>query len=431
MTNVLEGVWFAKGSAARLSAALKVDGDQYHLQVYASEETSEQAHLGVVVRKFHYEDQGELASIKVGDRLANVERKLLFHDGSMFATAHNDAVDTLFKDSVKSAGLLHKLETNVHLILLAFITTVMLGYSFFKWGVPVASNALAYATPVKVSEYIGRSGLEFLDSILFSPSELSEQVKSDIRQRFEKRLVSAYHSQESLRDNHNNASAVNFTLHFRAWGDESNYKVANALALPSGDIILTDRFVELSQSADDIDSVLLHEMAHVEYRHSLKLLSQSALITVAVAMATGDVSGFSDLGVGMASLLMTNQYSRDFETEADQYAFDNMLKLGINPESFGQMLERISHDFQAPDCDARSGPGSSPSADVEPSVSKKECEKIRKSIEDVLDKSEVSDDESDSFADYFSTHPSTDERIKQAERYAGCFRAGLTVCEAD
>ena len=43
---------------------------------------------------------------------------------------------------------------------------------------------------------------------------------------------------------------------------------ANALALPSGIVIMTDDLVALAKSDDEIGAVMAHELGHVRGRHA-------------------------------------------------------------------------------------------------------------------------------------------------------------------
>jgi len=74
------------------------------------------------------------------------------------------------------------------------------------------------------------------------------------------------------------------------------------LALPSGDIVLTDKFIELSENQDEIDAVLLHEMGHVIHRHGLEMVIEGTLVTVAGMLIVGDSNGLADMGVELGSL---------------------------------------------------------------------------------------------------------------------------------
>ena len=46
-----------------------------------------------------------------------------------------------------------------------------------------------------------------------------------------------------------------------------------------------------------------------------------------------------DMGIGLGSALVSSAYSRGHESEADKYAFDKMLKSGIDPKSFFKYYE--------------------------------------------------------------------------------------------
>ena len=77
---LINGKWFDKGSAAYVEATLEFEGNSFYLQTQTS------------VSK-----QGLIDELSPSDRLGNVERKITFDDGSVFATPDNDAVDLCFK----------------------------------------------------------------------------------------------------------------------------------------------------------------------------------------------------------------------------------------------------------------------------------------------------------------------------------------------
>jgi len=49
-------------------------------------------------------------------------------------------------------------------------------------------------------------------------------------------------------------------------------------------------------------------------------------------------------------------------------------------------------------------------------------------VEEERNETKGSDNEKE-FLDYFSSHPSTKERVELANRYSACFQQGLTVCK--
>ena len=360
------GHWYDKGSAARVSAVFSIND----LGRYAIELENATVH------------RGDLSHLKVSERLGNVERKITLEDGSIFTTLDNDAIDSLFKGKQKINAFVYYLESNMKWIFVAFVISIMTAFSFFKWGVPWVSEKIAHALPYETNELIASGTMDFLDRFMFNESNLSQEKRDEIRLHFKTKIAGL-----SIEDE----NKIEYTIHFRSWrmGEQ---EIPNALALPSGDIVLTDKFVELALNQDEIDSVLLHEMGHVVHRHSLEMLIEGTFITVAVMMMTGDGSGMGDMGVGLGSALVSSAYSRGHESEADLYAFNKMLKAGIDPKSFSNIMNRMTAYMSEDD---------------------NQTEEVKE----------------EDFLDYFASHPSTEERVELSNRYAECFKQGLTLCK--
>ncbi len=370
---MIAGEWYDNGSAAAQEAALQTNPDSsYILQISGQQARS-----------------GNISDLQVSERLGNVPRKLTFEDGSVFSTRENDAIDELFKSHNKTSSFVHALESKVRFALLALLVTVAVVFAFFKWGLPAASHGIANALPQKTNQIIGANSLKFLDEFFFKESKIAVELQREIKEHFIKNVRPLEKDQ-----------TIKFTLHFRDWSTEEGQGIANALALPSGDIIVTDEFIRLSKNQNEIDSVLLHEMGHITNRHSLKLLVQSSIVTIVILMTVGDVSAVADLGVGLGSLLITTSYLREFESEADQYAFDHMLHANMDPIAFASIMDRLSSNQLSGE--------NKPDNESEYKESK----------------------DTPTILDYLASHPRTIDRIEQAKRYSECFKQGLRVCEA-
>lgn len=366
----IKGSWYPAKSAAQFAATLYIQSDQYTIETENGQ-------------SFY----GALSSLDVSPRLGNIERKLILSDGSTFTCSDNDAVDSLLKPRGNTGGFIHALESRLAWVIVALVVTIFSGFAFFKWGVPWASTQIAHALPHKTNELIASNTLEFLDEYLFDESQLEEQRQEQIRSHFNTQLVPLEGDTE-----------ITYTLHFRDWSQDGN-SIPNAFALPSGDIILTDKFVELSEHQNEISSVLLHEMGHVAHRHTLQMVIQGTFVTALVMVVTGDNSAIVDFGLGLGSLLVSSNYSRNHESEADDYAFKKMLLANIDPEYFSTIMARIT-DYMAVD---------------ESQANAKEV-------------GQEEHKEGEAITDYLSTHPSTAKRIEQARRYSECFKQGLRVC---
>lgn len=372
---LIQGKWHNAGSAAQADAALHADQDQISIEI---------ANGNTVY--------ATLDEIAISNRLGNVERKLTFKDGSVFVTADNDAIDLLLGNKRDLNGLLHTLESHIAWVIVALLVTIATSGAILKWGIPWSSTKLAHALPHKTNELLAEHTLEFLDDYIFEEnSEVDPDRAAQIRARFKSRLIPLEAKNQD----------INYQLHFRKWQLNDEEGIPNALALPSGDIILTDKFVELSQTADEIDAVLLHEMGHVVHRHSLQMVVQSTLLTTIIMMTTGESSGLIDMGIGVGSLLISSNYSRGHESEADEYAFKKMLQAKIDPQAFSDIMARMSAYMAQTDNDAE---------------------------QDDADNKQSETQNESSILDYLSSHPNTAKRIAQATHFSDCFRRGIVDC---
>jgi Zn-dependent protease with chaperone function len=274
----------------------------------------------------------------------------------------------------------------------ALIITIASSFSFVRWGLPAITYAVADALPHSVNEMISEGTLEFLDRFIFDETQVTEQQQALITERFNELVQRVDSSDEE----------VNYQLYFRAWGSkEDSVEIPNALALPSGEIVLTDKFIELTSSQDEIDSVLLHEIGHVQHRHSLKMAIHGAIVATLVTVIAGDASGLADMGIGVGSLLVTTHYSRKHESEADYFAFTNMLALNIDPSAFASIMGKMQTYM------SEQQPQKSKAASAE---------------------NEARETSEGSVLDYLDSHPKTQVRVEQAERFAQCYQQGLIDC---
>ena len=361
----IQGKWYAHASARSLDALLSVHEKRFQLEIDS---------------EIKYE--ADISALEVSPRLGNTQRKITLEDASHFSTLENDEVDRLFESKFVFFNLLYILESKLKWIFLALLLTLLIVFSFFKWGIPWSSKQIAQALPQDVNRVISKNSLEVLDTYIFKPSKISKKQQEDIRHSFYSKIAPL----ESRLD------PKELTLHFRLWKD-TNLSVPNAFALPSGAIILTDKFVELCKSQDEIDSILLHEMGHIVHKHNLVMLIESAFVAVSVMVIIGDSNALADMGLGLGSLIMSSGYSRGHEAEADSYAFKKMLAAKINPNAFTSIMNRMELYM-----------------------------KKNSVIEE--DKEEES-----SLLDYLSSHPNTTNRVAIAQKYAECFKKGLTECE--
>lgn len=121
----------------------------------------------------------------------------------------------------------------------------------------------------------------------------------------------------------------------------------NAFALPGGYVTINSGLILKADSAEELLGVLAHEISHVEERHGVRsILSNAGLYLIASAVL-GDVSGILATVANAAPMLVSQTYSRSFESEADEKALVLMQRAKINPEGLPRFFEKMIAEEKA------------------------------------------------------------------------------------
>ena len=147
--------------------------------------------------------------------------------------------------------------------------------------------------------------------------------------------------------------------------------IVNAFAFPGGHIVIYSGILSKMENPQELVALLAHESSHVNNRHSLQLLSSNISTAVLIGMITQS-SGFSSVVINTANNLRALSYSRELETEADNDGMKLMVSNNINPIGMKWLMEDL----------------------------RKLNMEVPKSIS------------------FLSTHPLTDERIKNASEFS-------------
>jgi hypothetical protein len=121
----------------------------------------------------------------------------------------------------------------------------------------------------------------------------------------------------------------------------------NAFAMPGGIIVVHSALIEAADNPNELAAVLAHEVQHVEQRHSLKHMINSAGWATVLTVVLGDVSTAAAVIIHQAGAMY---FSRDLEDEADRLGFQALQRAKISPQgmvTFFQKLEK-EHGSSAP-----------------------------------------------------------------------------------
>ena len=148
----------------------------------------------------------------------------------------------------------------------------------------------------------------------------------------------------------------------------------NAFALPGGFFFVNSGLIMKADTESELAGVMAHEIAHVAARHGTRQATRGAIINYASIplIFMGGWTGYAiRQGAGLAIPLGFLNFSRGFEREADFLGLQYLYKAGYDPTAFVDFFEKIQ------------------------SLEKKKPGTISK---------------------VFSTHPMTDDRIKQSQK---------------
>lgn len=141
----------------------------------------------------------------------------------------------------------------------------------------------------------------------------------------------------------NSQSAFNVTL--------LNSSVDNAFAVPGGYVYVTRQLVSLMNNEAELAGVLGHEVGHVAARHSKarqQRAQRNSILGAIGSILSGVLLGNSGLGqlgqqiFSTAPQLLTAQFSRRQETEADNLGIAYLKGAGYDPRAMATLLQSLA-----------------------------------------------------------------------------------------
>ena len=113
--------------------------------------------------------------------------------------------------------------------------------------------------------------------------------------------------------------------------------VINAVTLPGGYILVFSELIKITDSPEELASVIAHEIGHTEERHVVKRLVKALGIEIFAAVLGGDAILLGEVWKTIASTV----FDRSQEREADNFAMKLMTKTKINPHILARFFGKI------------------------------------------------------------------------------------------
>ncbi|CAN5507766.1 hypothetical protein BH11PSE9_BH11PSE9_14270 [soil metagenome] len=262
------------------------------------------------------------------ERTRHGPRTAHLRDGGSVQALDAAAWDAWTRAAGLGESVVVKAQQNWRATAMAVVLLLLIAAAGYQWGVPWMARAALAALPASVDRTIGDLALRSFDGQLLAPSSLPAARQAAITAAFDSAVERTHPAGDRP------------TYQLRFFASPKHSLGPNAFALPGGTIVVTDELVHLLAGRDDVLlGVLGHELGHVQQRHGMRLLLQTAVIGTAASLAWGD---FSWLLAAAPAVLGQNAYSRDFERQADGEAITLLRANGISPAVMIELFERLA-----------------------------------------------------------------------------------------
>lgn len=296
------------------------------------------------------------AELTISDKLGSIPRDIVLPNKSLLVLESDSLIDPWLANGKSDVS---RWERSPKAVIGSIIAVPLALYFIFAVAVPAIAVVFAPYIPDTVVEISSEHTLKTLDSTVLGASEADTEKTEALRKSWEMLI-----SEMALEHQ-------NYTILFR----NAEAMGPNAFALPNGTIVFTDQLLELLDYDEDIlTAIFMHEIGHVEQHHSMRLISQTIVSSIAINFFIGDVSAFFDFFASAGNTLATNQFTQKLEWEADNFALTQLQSTGKDPVDFARSMQKFS---------------------------------------------ELDDNNPNAFEKLLSSHPLTDERIINALKFAG------------
>jgi predicted Zn-dependent protease len=270
------------------------------------------------------------SDVRVDAPIPGVARRLILPGGGSIESENNALVEALWPAQGFVSRGAFWLESRWSAAIAAVLLTAAFVWFVVSQILPLAAEPIARSISPRIEEAIGKQALRSIDATFAKPSRLPAERRREIDSKFE----AFVENEPELED---------VDLQFRRMG------APNAFALPGGIVVVTDEMVQFAKDDDELFAAIAHELGHLQARHAMRLVLQQSGIAVLVTAIAGDAAGMTFLAAAMPAAVLNAGYSREFELEADRYAYGHLKRHGSSPAVLARLFRRLAEDRHAAD----------------------------------------------------------------------------------
>ena len=192
--------------------------------------------------------------------------------------------------------------------------------SAYIWLVPFLAERLANKVPVSYEERLGDGMYNALKASFVIDAEKTAYINDFFR---ELNIDSKYN--------------IHITV--------VNENVANAFAMPGGNIVVYNKILMSMSSYEDLAALLSHEFTHVNERHTTRSLFRQMASSLFLSIILGDIGTLGNVIINNADDLKGLSYSRKLEKDADMNGLKLLSDRKIDCNGFIRLFELLKKEI--------------------------------------------------------------------------------------
>lgn len=311
MRKITDGTYYLAGSSEALPVNLFLTSD-HHLVIQTKKNDIEIGFVG-------FED------LTINSCLGNMPREVVLPDKQALHINGNKEIDDWLYP--KKSNRIHRLESSFRFALLAIVVVPVSLIGIFKFALPALAIQFAELVPEYVTDLSSNNTLAALNRTVLEESELDDATQQKLIKSWQGVVAQLPVQQHK------------FQFQFK----KSEFFGANAFALPNGTIVVTDDLVTLLDGQDNLlMAIILHEIGHVEHKHSMRLVAETLISSLAIDYLIGDVGGVIEVFAGASTTIIQNRFSQALEWEADDFSLSNIHLTGYSPTDFADAMSKLA-----------------------------------------------------------------------------------------
>lgn len=261
--------------------------------------------------------------LSISPKLGSIPREIILPNKDLLIIDSDTMLDDWLSNGKRDMSVW---ERSPKAVLSSIVAVPLSLYFLFAIAVPKLAVVFAPYVPDAVVEISSDHTLKTLEASMLSVSEADEERTSALHQNW-RELIAVMDVEHQ-----------NYTILFR----NSELMGPNAFALPNGTIVFTDQLLELVDYDEEIlTAIFMHEIGHVEQHHSMRLVSQAIVSSIAINYFIGDFGAFFDFFASVGNTLATNQFTQKLEWEADNFALTQLEATGKDPVDFARGMQKF------------------------------------------------------------------------------------------